>query len=387
MTSTLAVRIAVAGPWNLEPRLGVSFDYETNAVLHQFEPVPEEHVAALIYLPLRYDGDAVEFSLVPNARLANSQGYSTLAANFIHIDANAVFVNERGSTSLQAGVARDSSLYYVGALINGFGVRRDTESAGADWTRFLTERAQIQLDGSWAEVRYGQAADAGFLTDYRYPTAGPTYSYLIDERDTFKVSANIGRYESLNGLTSSNSQNAQLAWVRQLTELWSLSTSAGYSKSSNSEKIFFGPFFLGDFKSTQNGTVFSGTITYQGERTSFSAGYGRSLQPTGFSYLSRQDVVTVNGTYTRSEIWDFSLAASWQKQRNPTLNSGEPQFGNEVTVRYLNAQLTANWHWTELWTASLHATRIIEAYGPPATSGASSGISLDITRQFLRTEF
>ncbi|HEY0748453.1 MAG TPA: hypothetical protein VGD63_17260 [Steroidobacteraceae bacterium] len=383
----MIVRPAAAGPWNIEPRLGASVDYETNPALHEFDTRAEEHVAALIYLPLRYDADAVEFSLIPNARFSNSQGYSTLASNFVHIDSSAVFVNERGSTTLQAGLARDSSLYYLGATLNGAGVRRDTATTAIDWTHFFTERAQVQLDGSWAQVRYAQPANDNFLTDYRYPNAGPTFSYAVDERDTLKVIGNAGFYQSLDGRTSSKSQTVQLAFVRQLSELWTLSSAAGYSKSANIEKIFYGPILLGDINSTQNSTVYSANLNRQGETFGLNAGFARALQPTGFSYLSRQDSVTLNGTYTRSERWDFSLSAAWQKTRNPLVSAGVAQLGGGgVTVRYLNAQATANWHWTELWVVSLHATRIMEQYGPPAASGASSGVSLDLTRQFLRTE-
>jgi hypothetical protein len=218
------------------------------------------------------------------------------------------------------------------------------------------------------------------LVDYRYLSAGPTLAFALDERDTLKALGSYGDYRSLNGLTASQSETAQLALVRQLNELWSLSTSVGYSRSTNSQKYFFGPFYLGNLASKQNGDVYAVNLSHQGEKFTLSGGVSRALQPTGLAYLSRQDSVNLTAAYTHSERWDFGLSTSWQKTQYPTLA------GANSSVRYLNAQLTANWHWTSQWILSMHATRITQQFGLPTVNVGSSGLSLDISRQFLRTE-
>jgi hypothetical protein len=371
---------ASAGPWSFEPRLGLSTTYDTNPGLRQFDPVSEAHVAALFNLPLRYDSDGVEFGLTPNGSISDSPGYSSLASNSEHLDANAQFSNERGSTVIQGGLARDSSLYHAGGYANGVGVRRDTAETTGDWNRYLTERSQIAVDLSWSRVSYDQPPNATVLVNYRYFSAGPTFGYALNERNTLKVLGSYGGYQSLDGITQSKSGNAQLAFVRQLSELWTLSASAGYSHSLNSEKFYFGPYFLGDLKSSQNGGVYALTVNRQSEKFSLSGGVSRSLTPTGFAYLSRQDAVNINATYARTERWDFALSAVWQKVRNPTLT------GADTDVHYLNARLTANWHWTPQWIISMHAGRITQQFGPPPVSAGSSGVSLDVIRQFLRIE-
>jgi hypothetical protein len=396
----LMARTAGAGPWNIEPILGVSADYETNALLHQFDTESEEHVAALVDLPLHYNGDAFELSFRPYGRLTNSQGYSSLASDYAHLDTAAQFTNELGSATLQASLARDSSLYYVGgALGYGVGVARNTESAAGDWTHLLTERTQLQLDTSWLDVRYdnpsGFSSTSYNLVDYRYFSGGPTLSYSVNERDTVKVLANIGEYQSLDGITQSKSQSLQVGYVRPLNEIWTLSVNAGYSRSTNSEKVldeliyyFYGVVEYETYTSKQDGTVYTATLSRQGERVNLSAVVSRALQPTGFAFLSKQDSVTLAGTYTKSERWDFAVNASWQKALSPSESAGVAQLsGNEFSVHYINAQLAANWHWTAQWVVSLRATRVVQQYGPPIVSGASSGLNLDITRHFLRTEF
>jgi hypothetical protein len=189
--------------------------------------------------------------------------------------------------------------------------------------------------------------------------------------------SNYGNYQSQNGITSSKSVNLQLGLVRQLNELWSLSATGGYSHSTNTEKEYFGPYYLGNISSSQSGSVYALTLTRKGEQSSLSGSVSQALQPTGFAYLSLQDSVSLTGTYASSERWDYALSAAWQKIRDPFFNG-------ESKVTYLYARITANWHWTERWIVSLHATRVAQEVSPPPASAASSGVSLDINRQFLR---
>jgi hypothetical protein len=289
-------------------------------------------------------------------------------------------------------LARDTSLYFLGGLVNGVGVPRDTATTNGDWTHYLTERSQVQLDASWARVRYSEPAGVNSLIDYRYITAGPTFATALSERNTLKLLGSYGLYQSLDGTTESRSESLQLAFVRQLTEIWALSASAGYTHSANSEKIyetaFFGTFYLGTFKSNQNSAVYAATLTRQGERLNFSVSASRALQPTGFAFLSLQDSFNLGATYTRSERWDFAAAATWLKAVNPQANGAAAVNRTETSSSYVNASVTANWHWTPQWTVSLTTAQIAQRYsGPPPTNAGSTNITITFVRQFLRTQF
>lgn len=371
---------AAAGPWSIEPRLGASAEYDTNPGLRELDPISEDHVAALFDLPLRYDADDVAFSLRPSGRVSNSRGYSSLSANYFHVDTSAQVTDERGSTSLQGELARDSSLYHTGGLVNGVGVRRDSAATSADWNRSMTERTQVALDVSWSRVSYAEPPSVTTLIDYRYLSGGPTVAFQLSELNTLQVLGSYGSYQSLNGITASKSQNLQLGFIRKIDELWSLSTSAGYSRSTNSQKYFFGTFFLGALKSSQNSGVYAANLSRQGEQFNFSGGISRALQPTGFAYLSRQDSVNLSARYIRSERWDFLLNGSWVRARNPVLG------GSETNARFLNVQMAANWHWTPQWIISARVARFDESFDHPPLSVASSGVSVELYRQFLRTQ-
>jgi len=373
---------ASASPWSIEPRLGVSTDYSTNPELRAVDPVSEEHVAALFNLPLRYDADGEEFSFAPSGRISNSRGYSSLASNSARVDSAAQFASDLGTWALQGAWSRDSTLYGSGLVAYGYGVgvRRDSANVAGDWTRSLTERFQVQFDANWSHVHYDQPANATALVDYRYLSAGPTFAYAATERDTLKLLGNAGIYQSLDRITESKSDSLQVGYVRQLTEIWSLSTNVGYSQSKNSQKFYFGPFYLGTLKSNQDGTVYSVNLTRQGERFNLNGGVSRALQPTGFAYLSRQDSVSLNAAYAYTERWNFSLNGAWEKESDP-IRSGET-----IHLRYLSVQATASWSWTPQWVLSLHASRNSREYGPPSISANSSGVSFDVVRQFLRTD-
>jgi hypothetical protein len=392
MSAALFARTAAAGPWSIEPRLGVSAGYTSNPLLRQAGAQAEDTVAAIVDLPLRYDTDDVEFLLRPNGRLTNRQGYSSLASNYEHLDAAAQIYGERDSATLQGEVARDSSLYFVGGLVNRIGVPRDTATTSGDWIHSMTARTQVQLDASWTRVRYVAPPGLNAFTDYRYLSGGPTLSAAISERNTLKLLGNYGLYQSLDGRTQSRSENLQMAFVRQLTEIWTLSTSTGYSRSVNSQKVFqsypSGTFYLGETKSNQNGAVYAATLARRGERLTLNVGASRALQPTGLAFLSRQDSFNLNAGYIRSERWDFAATAAWVRALNPKVTAGAGVNGTQTTARYLNTSLTANWHWTPQWTVSVSATRITQQYGgPPPISAGSTNFSLNFVRQFLRTQF
>ncbi len=378
---SLIARHAAAGPWNIEPSLGVSADYDSDPGLRSYDIRAEEHVAALIDFPLRYDTDELELTVRPSARVSDTRGYDSLASNYYHLDADAVYRSDLWSATLLGNLGRDSSLYFIGGLLNGLGVRRDTADSSVDITRNLSARSQLAIDASWTEVRYAQPSDVtSVLTNYRYLTGGPTFEYSITERTILKLLGSASDYQSLNQNTQSKSYNAQLGVVRQLSETWTVTITAGYVRAINSEKIFFGPFYLGTVKANENGDVYSATLARQGERINLSATASHSLQPTGLAFLSRVDSAAVTASLVQSEYWDYALTASWQHAINPVLT------GQAVNLHYLNVSLAANWHWTPQWTLGLNLGHIRQEYEPPRTNAASYAAVVSVTRRFLRRE-
>ena len=336
---------ASAGPWSIDPQLGVSTDYSTNPDLRTSDPVAEHHIAGIFTVPLHYDVDALDVTLTPSGRVSDSAGYTSLASNFARVNGTVNYATELDTVSVQGGVSRDTSLYETGQVAygNGVGVRRDSTTAAADWLHYATERLQFEFNTGWSRVLYDQPADTTNLVDYRYYSANPTLIYAISERDSVKLLYGLGRYDSVNGETVSNSSNLQLGIVRQLSEIWTLTANVGYSRAKTQEKYFFYQFYLGTLESDQNGTVYAANLTRKGEQFNVTGAVSRSLQPFGSYGLSRVDSYSVSASYTLSERWVFSALAGWVQEYDPTQTTAD------IEVHYLNARLKVSWQATPRW--------------------------------------
>jgi hypothetical protein len=364
----------IASPLSTQPVIGVAAEYASNPELFATNTRSETHAALLADMPVNYDVDALHLSLIPRVRYGGATGYSAVTSNYYHLDAGAQVANELGSLSFTGALYRDSSLLYAGELANGIGVRRDTSSEDVNWQRSLTERAQIQLDVSTARTLYAQNAGSTNLVDYRYSSVSPSFAYSVSERDTLRVLGGASRYNSLNHLTSSDSVNLQLGFDRRLSELWTLASAAGYSKSTDHYR-----YFLGNIDSTQKGALYSVSLTRQAEVLGVTATASRALTPTGFAFLSRQDNVKALVNYNSSERWAFSAGLTWANISDPLITGGS------IQRRFYSGDLSAVWHWTEQWLLTLRVTKIGQKIQQPSISATSNGVSLEISRQFYRT--
>jgi hypothetical protein len=377
-----------AGVWVSDPVLGVAGEFSTNPGLLYAPHSSETDGAILIDAPTTYHADNESLSIQPSVRIASSSGYSSLTSDYAHLTGVGEIDNELGSLVLTAELARDSSLYYNYGLNGAAGVRRDTTSADLTWTRALTERLNFNWDIDSSRVIYGQSGTFTTLSDYHYSSASPGLSWKFDERTTLKLLANVGLYDSSDRATKSVNSNAQLGVVRQLTELWSLTATAGYSHENDSISgyeyipVYFGPFLIGyerefvDLKSTDNGTVFTSNLTRKGQLLSLTAAASRSVVPTGFAFLATQTTYSLSFDYPRTERWTFDGGV----QRT---ESKEPQaFGPSIDNSFTSENLSAAWLMTEKWTVKVQATKVNARYSPPFVNVASTGVSIQLSRHF-----
>lgn len=368
----------LAGPWSTQPLIGVAAEYASNPELVASGARSETHAALFVDLPVNYDLDKVHFSVIPRVRYGGASGYSSVTSNYYHLDASAQFTNEFGSLTYTGTQYRDSSLLYAGELVNGIGVRRDTSTADVNWLRAISERLQFQFDANTARTLYAQNTAQTSLVDYRYSSLSPALAYAVNERDTLRVIGSVGRYKSLDGFTDSNSDNLQVGFDHQLNELWKLSATVGYSRSTNQYHYFFGTF-----ASAQTGGVYSVNLTRQSDVFTVTAAATRALAPTGFAFLSRQDTVNALANYNCSERWTFGASAIWQNVADPVVTGGTSR------RRFYDADVSASWRWTEQWTLTLHVLKIGQQYteqlGRPPVNPTSNDVRLQISRQFYRT--
>jgi hypothetical protein len=373
---------ATASPWSTQPTIGVIGQYSSDPELLPGSGHSESNAALTLLLPLNYDEDSFHFAATPNIRYGNASGYSSLTSNYFHLDSSAQLANELGTATLSGALYRDSSLLYAGEIGNGVGERRDTSSLDLSWNRQLTERLEGQADLSTTRTLYGQLTDPLLnpLIDYRYSQFSPSLMYLFTERDTLHAIGQVSRYQSLNELTESDSYSLQAGYDRRLSEIWTLKTTAGYARAQDRQYVYFFQYLLGHIDTTQNSSVYSANLSRQGEHLNLTLGASRALAPSGYFYLSRQQSFTGLATYTLSERWSYTGNVTWQTNSNPLTDGGS------VQARYYSLALSTTWHWTESWFVTLQATKVSQHYTAAYGTVASNSFSVQIGRQFLRTE-
>jgi hypothetical protein len=389
MGGLLASALGRAEPLSIEPLVGLALQYSSNPFLTSGGR-SEHDEAILVDAPLHYDLDHAHYSFDPAVRYSDSGSYASLNSNYFHLSGTASYLTDLDTWTLKAGAARDSSLYHYGLSSGGIGVRADNLSAEGTWQRILTPVSSVAVDAGWSRAFYNQGAVQTGLVNYRYLAMAGTFNYSLSERDTLSFSGNGGEYQAINGLTSSRNFGVKLGFDRQLTELWKLSLSTGYAKSDNSESLYlgpfliggviYGPFYVGTAKAVQRGPVFGASLTRQSETFTVKSEVSRSFLPNGFAFLSRQDIAEVNLTYHASERWTYSAIFSYQ-------DTATPQFSGALfSTHYYSGQLSADFHLTPLWKLSAGARWVKVKYQLPPIGADSTSISLEISRQFLRTD-
>jgi hypothetical protein len=367
-------------PLSTAPMVGLAAEYSSNPFLLTADQRSQSDLAVLLYTPLLYDADMWHVALTPKVRYSDSGTYASLDSNSIHADASAQYLSDRGSFSVTSSFGRDSSLYSSGLSSNGIGVRADSRQDAVEWQHQISPRLSFDVNSNWSQVNYGQVAKSSGLSDYRNTGAASSLIFAATERTSLSVIASAGLYRTINGETKSNSQNLQLGFDRQLTEIWTLSASTGYSKSNNSINVFFGPFFLGTEESEQKGAVYKTVLTRKGELLSLTVSASRAFVPSGFAFLSRQDSAQLGIQYTLSDRWQFAASGSYQRNQDP------PSNGAFASRSFFSGDVSADWKWTPDWTISLHGTRVDESYKTLGLDAESNRVSLQISRQFLRID-
>ena len=261
--------------------------------------------------PVNYDSDAFHFVATPNIRYGNASGYSSVTSNLLpprHQRAarQRAGLDQRDGGALPrllAPLCRRARQWRRGPA-RFIGVRHqlaapaERTASGAAGREHLPDALRGECRGD----KPHSPTTARFwahLVDYRYTTFSPALAYAESERNTVRLIGAVGRYEALDGVSASNNANLQLGFDRQLSEIWMLKTTAGYSRAENRYNYFFGNTSSSSIDSTQNGTVYSANLLRQSERPRAQfRGVSRALAPTGFAYLARQQSVNAPANYT-----------------------------------------------------------------------------------------
>jgi hypothetical protein len=251
-------------------------------------------------------------------------------------------------------------------------LRRQEQSAQANWKFLLTERNQLSVSTSWDQVAYTPSYQQG-LVNYSYPQASLQFARDMSERLQWNLGAGTARYQLSNQTYRTDSPFFNPGLVAQLSEAWTVTGSIGASRQE--PRYQFGPYVFR--RPPHTATTFSLAFDRRDATRALSLSYSRSLQPSGYGALVTQDVLSLSRHFTWTERWSGTASLSGTRQVDW---QGRLAYGDR---KFLAADLAASWLWTELWTISLEAAYNQQRLYPLPQASATAGF-LTFTRRFGR---
>jgi hypothetical protein len=207
----------------------------------------------------------------------------------------------------------------------------------------LTERSTGGASIAWQQSRYEQT-QLSPLVNYQYGSVGLNTAHHFSEKGSVSVLADAGRLTSDSyGFNTDNiglSAQVDYSWSEQ----WSGAISGGASRVKTDGR-------------NRNGSVYSATLSHQGERMSVDARIARTVAPTGRGLLSRRDEAGINLHAALLENLEGAASFSLMHSRDFV-----PQFGFSLNnVRYTRAELSLSWRLAQNWSLGFVAGRSEQA--------------------------
>jgi hypothetical protein len=267
----------------------------------------------------------------------------------------------------------------------GYGRRRETQVAGG-WSYALSERLSAGLQASFGQTTYGVPGAENFRTD----GVGANGSWLMSER--IALNARIGRvrFRTLDGSSTSTTDDANIGWTRSFSELGSGSVSVGVYRTTHTTLLHalacplpallctsgivpFVPVTVqADFAT--HGVQFSASYRFQlDERSSVGFTAARLQQPSGVGAVLRNDSITASASRGLSPVLDGSVAYAYSHSTSPLPNDPSPPPQQRVSAalfRRLGPDLALR--------ASYDFTRA----APTATSALAQSNAIAVTLEY-----
>lgn len=214
---------------------------------------------------------------------------------------------------------------------------RTTESISAYWTRAISERLTLLLNGEYRKLKY----DAGNQTGNKNQSVTGRLNYSLTENLTPYVTVSFSRFapDGGGGDTKSLAGLGGLGW--QLNDKLSGDVQLGLNRTStgSADKV--------DWQG-------AATIDYVDERSKYLLSYSRTTGSAGASSSITAD--RVNGTWVHNlnEIDSVGVALNWRKNRgaNPIENrSLNAWYGRDISQGW-NVRLSCEYKDTDRGSGS-----------------------------------
>jgi hypothetical protein len=366
---------AHASPWQLEPGVSASTEYQSNPAYRVRGGSATTQAVIGIALPARWrEGrHAIDLNLDGHYRGGRGE-FATADASDLSLGGAWERAGERSSFRLSGGVARTDTL---GTGTAGLGVDRvnaveRTTRGGVESTWLASPLSTVAFDARWSARRFEGGAASGYVDS---DEGSATLTYLRALSPALQLVASLAnnrfRPDLPAGESSSTSLQAGFAW--QPVEPWSLRLTAGRSRA-RIERLGAGT----------SGAVYDVQTALRTELGSVSASATQTFQSSAFGALVRERSYRL--VASRALTARTALGADLAY-----VDARQAFFGFDVFERRTEAVgATATHALSEAWSVvgALRVTR--ERYpatlvrtGVPAATSAS--VSVGVSRRFGAT--
>lgn len=211
---------------------------------------------------------------------------------------------EKGRYSIIAAYSKSSSRF---SELNTTGiVDKDgtisTKSLAATWSRLLSERLDLSVNGQYAKSNVASSA----FSNTTNKTLGAVLTYELSEKIRPFAQVNVSNLMSASGgSTSTNSQSYSLGSSIEVSPRLSFSGSLGLNHQQNAG----------------NGWVANSSLSYLGERYNLRGALSRNVVPSSTGQFQKNDNLSLIYGYDLSSISRAGLDLSWNS--NDSINGSE----------------------------------------------------------------
>lgn len=370
LATALSPLPAVAIDWSFEGdgTAVVQFSDNVNATANGGESAVGLFLTPVARLSGKTETMDLSFSSLVN--VIQYRGVSDRNAKSPALDFNLEKRFERSSLTASANYSRQdthTSEAEDTGLINTTGTRQAFSVSGGGQYQ-LTERDTLGLSGGASITSY----DIPTFTDFQSYNWQAQWSRQSNELRSF-VASLTGTHFRPTGANArpSDTYGFQIGRDWQLTEKIRLDTLGGFRYQKSASTAAGGA--TSGSGSDGLGTLFNASLTYEGETTSLSGNFSRTVSPSGGGSTLETDAVGVAVNHRMSEFVAVSLSASGSR-------SGASGAGDSSGRQTWSIQPGIDWTLNENVTMSasvVHSSQTLGSQGAASTNTAT--ITLHVT--------
>ena len=299
MLTTIVItgeRASWAADWSQQLEASANAAYLTNPQLVAGSHQSDGSAQLMVDGNSAVQTDVSQLTVTPRLASTRYLHETDLDINTGSLDVSYLRKLERGQWTLEAVALTDSTVTSeLGTSgINNVSRRHYANSVSTGYQYLATERLSWQLQGSWQDTRYTDAAAYG-LTNYSYASlqSGPTW--MLSERLQGSLMLETDRISPQAGTTEKD-YSASLQLKRSFTEQYTWHVSAGATRVE------------AEGTSSATSWVAEGGASRSGERVQWDLSLKRAVAPIGIGLLAVENAATASMTVNTSERSTLALA-------------------------------------------------------------------------------